>query len=73
MIRIQFDISQEELNRMIPFILKEKNRHVFAEKALSEWINRQEGRNRRRIKTWNINASGHTMIRNSIIVSRWFV
>ncbi len=45
--RIQFDISEEELQRMIPFILKEKNRHVFAEKALSEWINRQEGRVRR--------------------------
>ena len=48
--RIQFDISDEELKRMLPFILKEKNRHVFAEKALSEWINRQEGRNRRRLK-----------------------
>ncbi len=54
MIRIQFDISQEELDRMIPFILKEKNRHVFAEKALSEWINRQEGRNRRRSKNENM-------------------
>jgi len=47
MYRIQFDISEEELQRMIPYILKAKNRHVFAEKALSEWINRQEGRNRR--------------------------
>ena len=47
MIRIQFDITEEELQRMLPFILKEKNRHVFAEKALSQWINREEGRIRR--------------------------
>ncbi len=46
-IRIQFDINEETLDRMLPYILKRKNRHVFAEKALSEWINRQEGRNRR--------------------------
>ncbi len=46
--RIQFDITEEELQRMLPFILKEKNRHVFAEKALSEWINRQEGRKKRK-------------------------
>ncbi len=49
-VRIQFDITDKELERMLPFILKEKNRHVFAEKALSEWINRQEGRNRRGVK-----------------------
>ncbi len=53
-IRIQFDISEKELDRMLPFILKSKNRHVFAEKALSEWINRQEGRIRRRIKNANL-------------------
>ena len=45
--RIQFDINEDQLSRMLPFILKEKNRHVFAEKALNEWINRQEGRVRR--------------------------
>jgi len=47
--RIQFDIEEDELERMMPYILKAKNRHTFAEKALNEWINRQEGRNRRRI------------------------
>ena len=46
--RIQFEISEEEARRLIPFILSEKNRHVFAHKALNEWIARQEGNEKRR-------------------------
>lgn len=42
--RIQFDIEDDVLDRMKPFIVKEKYRHAFAEKALMQWINREEGR-----------------------------
>lgn len=48
--RIQYDLSEEELNRSLPFILNEKHRHVFAHKAFIEWIVRQEGNNKRRVK-----------------------
>ncbi len=48
--RIQFDISEEETERLKPFILSLKNRHVFAHKALIEWITRQEGNDKRRNK-----------------------
>jgi len=46
--RIQFDISEKEADRLKPFILNEKHRHVFAHKALIEWISRQEGNDKRR-------------------------
>ena len=46
-VRIQFDIEESQLERMIPYISNEKYRHVFAHKALSEWLNRQEGRDKR--------------------------
>ncbi len=49
-IRIQFDIEEEELKRMRPFIMKDKYRHAFAYKALTQWINREEGRIRNRKK-----------------------
>ena len=48
--RIQFDISEKEAERLAPFILGIKTRHVFAHKALDEWITRQEGNNKRRKK-----------------------
>ncbi len=48
--RIQYDISEEEGKRLKPYILSEKNRHVFAHKALIEWIARQEGNDKRRKK-----------------------
>ncbi len=48
--RIQFEITEEEVNRALPFILSIKNRHVFAHKAFIEWIARQEGNNKRRKK-----------------------
>ena len=48
--RIQYEITEEEMERLLPFILNPKNRHVFAHKALNEWITRQEGNNKRRIK-----------------------
>lgn len=48
--RIQFEITEEEAERLMPFILNIKNRHVFAHKALIEWVTRQEGNNKRRIK-----------------------
>ena len=48
--RIQFDIPEEEENRLKPYILGEKTRHVFAHKALIEWISRQEGNDKRRKK-----------------------
>ena len=45
--RIQFDISAEELERLERYIQNPKYRHGFAHKALMEWINRQEGRDKR--------------------------
>jgi len=48
--RIQFDISDAEAERLKPFILSVKNRHVFAHKALNEWVTRQEGNDKRRKK-----------------------
>ena len=48
--RIQFDISGEEADRALPFILNIKHRHVFAHKAFIEWLTRQEGNNKRRKK-----------------------
>ena len=48
--RIQFEITEGEVNRALPFILSIKNRHVFAHKAFIEWIARQEGNNKRRKK-----------------------
>ena len=48
--RIQFDISADEEKRYKPFILSIKNRHVFAHKALMEWVSRQEGNEKRRKK-----------------------
>ena len=45
--RIQFDISEKDAERMARFIPDIKYRHVFAHKALSEWITRQEARDRR--------------------------
>lgn len=46
-IRIQFDISDEDAGRLEKYIPDMKYRHVFAHKALTEWITRQEGRDRR--------------------------
>ena len=46
--RIQFDISEEEAKRLIPFILNEKSRHIFAHIALTEWVARKEGNEKRR-------------------------
>ncbi len=46
--RIQFEISEEEADRLKPHILSIKHRHVFAHKALIEWVARQEGNNKRR-------------------------
>ncbi len=46
--RIQFEITEEEDKRALPFILSIQNRHDFAHKAFIEWIARQEGNNRRR-------------------------
>ena len=46
--RIQFDISEEEFKELEPFILNVKHRHVFAHKALSEWVARQLGNQKRR-------------------------
>ena len=48
--RIQFDISDEEEKRLLPYVLNEKHRHVFAHKALIEWVARQEGNDKRRKK-----------------------
>ena len=48
--RIQFDISEEEGKRLLPYIMDRKNRHVFAHKALVEWVARQEGNDKRRKK-----------------------
>ena len=47
MARIQFDISDKELQRLEKYIPNPKYRHGFAHKALMEWINRQEGRDKR--------------------------
>ena len=46
--RIQFDITDEEVKRIEPHILSIKNRHVFAHKAFIEWVVRQEGNDKRR-------------------------
>ena len=46
--RIQFEITEEFAKRLMPHILSIKNRHVFAHKALEEWVNRQEGNDKRR-------------------------
>lgn len=46
--RIQFDISEEDEKRYIPFIVGKKSRHIFGYKALMEWISRQEGNEKRR-------------------------
>lgn len=51
--RIQFDISDEDLCRLELYIPNPKYRHGFAHKALMEWINRQEGRDKR-IKEQNL-------------------
>ena len=48
--RIQFDISAEDLERLERYIQNPKYRHGFAHKALMEWINRQEGRDKRNIE-----------------------
>jgi len=45
--RIQYDISEKDAERLGRFIPDIKYRHVFAHKALSEWITRQEARDRR--------------------------
>ena len=42
--RIQFDIEEDVMERMRPHIVKDKYRHAFSEKALMQWINREEGR-----------------------------
>jgi hypothetical protein len=55
MARIQFDITDEELRRFEKYIPNPKYRHGFAHKALMEWINRQEGRDKR-IKEQNRKA-----------------
>ena len=47
MVRIQFDIEDNEYKRMEPFIVGVKSRHVFGHKALRQWINREEGRLKR--------------------------
>ena len=49
-VRIQFDIEEKELKRMRPFIMKDKYRHAVAHKALTQWINREEGRLKNRAK-----------------------
>jgi len=46
-VRIQFDISENDIQRLDNYIPDLKYRHVFAHKALVEWITRQEGRDRR--------------------------
>jgi hypothetical protein len=46
--RIQFDISEDDAKRLSKYIISNKNRHVFAHKALVEWITRQEGNDKRR-------------------------
>lgn len=46
--RIQFDITVEEAESLLPFILDIKYRHFIAHKALIEWISRQEGNLKRR-------------------------
>jgi len=43
MIRIQFEITQEELERAKPFIDDEKYRHYWAKQAFTERVNRMEG------------------------------
>ena len=48
--RIQFEITEEEVKKLKPYILGMKTRHVFAHKALDEWVNRQEGNDKRRKK-----------------------
>lgn len=46
-IRIQYDISEETAERLLLYTFDRKSRHAFARKALMEWINRQEGRDKR--------------------------
>ncbi len=46
--RIQFDISEEEAERLKPFILNEKSRHLFGHIALTEWVKRKEGNLKRK-------------------------
>jgi len=46
--RIQFDITEEEVERLIPFIVSERNRHIFAHIALTEWVRRKEGNEKRK-------------------------
>lgn len=45
--RIQFELSDSDMKRMSNYIPDFKYRHVFAHKALTEWITRQEGRDKR--------------------------
>ena len=60
MARVQFDISDDDLKRLEIYIPNPKYRHGFAHKALMEWINRQEGRDRR-IKKQNLEAKAKEM------------
>lgn len=45
--RIQFEIDQETWSRMLRYVSGPKIRHEVAKDALSEWITRHEGRDKK--------------------------
>lgn len=48
-IRIQFDLSIEEWERLSRYIPSQKLRHAIAKEALNEWCTRREGRDKKLI------------------------
>jgi hypothetical protein len=47
MVRIQFELSEDDYNRAKPYIGDEKYRHYWAMQAFDERVNRMEGRDKK--------------------------
>ena len=46
-VRIQFDLTDEEWNRISRYISNKKIRHIIGKEALEEWCTRKEGKDRK--------------------------
>ena len=46
-IRIQFDLTDEEWDRISRYISHKKIRHIIGKEALEEWCTRKEGKDRK--------------------------
>lgn len=56
-VRIQFDLNDEEWERMSRYISTPKRRHDIGKEALTEWCTRKEGKDRKLVNERRLKAT----------------